>query len=318
MSRQIAAYTPNDYRLIRQAASPAQTPFGPIDVDDDVWTWRNTLNLKESTANYFDELKSLILLFDRGNTLATTTTDWLTAVSNAVTAAELKALNEFVSDVGATVLAKIVRFNPFVGTNATARTTPLIGASTDTLVATPTWTTTLGYTLNGTSQYVTSGVAVSGIGTGIGGLGVYYSAGLTAANQTLIGAKDSVNGNFSIDTLSTGPETRGYFGGTANFTTVATVLTAQTDHYLHIERTGATALEYYSDGASGNTQATSTSVTSANDNIYVGARNNDGTADAFTAGSVGCYCLTNGTLSDANVLTLSTAVNNLMGRLGRR
>lgn len=316
MSRLFATHETGNLRFLRDETPSIYSDWGPEKVDSDVWPMRNQLGLLESSDNYSKELKALIDVYANNGTIAATVTSWLAAVSNAVTAAELLAINQFISDVGATVAAKIVRFNPFVGTNATARTTPLIGSSTDTLVATPTWTTSAGYALNGTTQYINTGVTPAGVGTAIGGFGVHYNA-LTSANQTLIGSKDGSNGDFKLTYATSGTATTGTYGGTANSTTDATAIASLVKKYLHLSRTSSTNLEYYIDGVSTNVQATSTSVTSGNDAFFVGALNTDSVASGFTTGTVGCYCLTDGTLSDANVLTLAAAVNNLMGRLGR-
>lgn len=316
MATQVLKHMRNEMALWRKERGYVDPDWGYSLVNDSVWTQRNTLGLVESQDDYPSQLKSIIDVYNVAGGYNATVSTWQTAVSNAVTAKELQAANVFVNSIGATIAAKIVRFNPFIGTNGTARTTPLLGSSTDTLVATPTWAYASGYTLNGTSQYINTGVTPAGIGTAIGGLGVHYNA-LTSANQTFIGSKDGVNGDFKLTYATSGTATTGTFGGTANTTTNATAIASLVKKYLHLSRTSSTNLVYYIDGVSTNVQATSTSVTSGNDNFFVGALNTDGSASGFTTGSVGCYCLTNGTLTDAEVLTLSIAVNAFMGKLGR-
>lgn len=316
MSTQVLKHMRNEITLWRKERGYVDPDWGFNLVNDSVWTQRNTLGLVESQDDYPSQLKAIVDVYNKVGGYNATTSTWQTAVSNAVTAKELQAANIFVNEIGAGILAKIVRFNPFIGTNSTARTTPLIGAGTDTLVAAPAWAYASGYTLNGTSQYINTGIPTTSIGTAIGGMGVYYNALTSAANSTLIGSLDAVNGAFNL-TYTTTPATKGLWGGTANFTTDASTVANMVKKHLHVSRTGATSLVYYIDGVAANTQATSTTVTSSNDNCYVGARNNDGTADQFTTGAISSYVLSNGTLTAGEQLTLAAAVKAFMGKLGR-
>jgi len=286
--------------------------------DDDVWDYRNRLGLLESDGSYVNEIKTLNNLFDNGATLGTQTATYLTSLSVAqvaksLTAFELQAVDQWLTETS-TLSAKIIKACAFIGNTSAQRILPINGAGALTNNNTTTFGA-YGAVFNGTNQSILSGSALTTLGTATGGFGCWVQS-YTDGTSVIIGTTDGSQGAFRIQYNGSSNLLQGFFGGTTVHADGSYTL-FPTKQHIHLIRSSGSSLSLYVNGSLIQNTVTGVTPTTTSDVVTIGADNADGTPGSFSAATVGMFVLTT-TMSDAEVATLSTAVNNLMNRIGRQ
>lgn len=183
-----------------------------------------------------------------------------------------------------------------------------------TVVAAPTFTTDLGYAFNGTTQYVNTGFVPSTHAINLTGT----SQRLSAYERTNVNANTTSIGAFTSSTVNMRivGRTGTTLVGTLNSGTASFTITDGRGYSAVSRAGGGTTAKAYKNGAAlvdvtGLTVG-STLLAIA---LYIGARNNAGTADAFRAVTMG-FASVGAPMSDAQELAEYTALQVYMTAIG--
>ena len=82
-------------------------------------------------------------------------------------------------------------------------------------------------------------------------------------------------------------------------------------------RTSSTSLKLYNNGSLGNTQTATNTTSAPNLNLFIGARNNNNTADVYSSKQCAFASIGDG-LTDAEALAFYNAVQTFQTTLGRQ
>jgi len=241
------------------------------------------------------------------------TTTWLAALSTTPAQQTIYSVDAFFRQLradGNLAIDCMYLFAQDIQANANKS---LFNTATFTAVptGTPVWTANNGYQCNGSSNYIKTGFVPASSGTNY------------VTNSAMIGyySRLSISAVFNIDMASYDGSyfAEGYsnWAGTGmssliNGTTGITTANTQTQGLFVHNRNSSSNVQSWINGAmlaQGSTTATGKST----QQIYLGARNNNGTADGYTAQQYACAIVGAGSL---NMVTLNSAVNLLMTNLG--
>lgn len=154
------------------------------------------------------------------------------------------------------------------------------------LVNSPTFTTYSGYSLNGTTQYINSNFVPSTNATAgsqnNASTGVYISSGGQSNGQDI----GLITSTFRLAICARNTSNQTYANVNDNTTVTASNNTEAVGFYHAIRYTGA-ASELRRNNVSLTGIASTTSTGLGANNIYIGARNNSGTADLFSSRTIG-------------------------------
>lgn len=194
----------------------------------------------------------------------------------------------------------ILRLGIFIGNNAAAGLVPLrapSGPVRDTNVG-MTFDRATGFTTDGTSQYINTGVNPPVTN---GGLAIYMRTAQPASGTLVripIGSRSSAHGfGIRINSATTGGlalgRIAGSYGGSGSGPYPGVDLGGVSAGMYHVSRTGPTEIALYRNGTQIAQNATSMTPVDPGRPVYVGAYNGDGTAGFWpVAGtSIGGYCI---------------------------
>jgi hypothetical protein len=238
------------------------------------------------------------------------TTAWIAATSETDTTI-LNALNTF--EAGLIANSLTTKFNaiyPFVGGNSTKHAYNFINTATYQLTFTGGWThASTGALPNGTNAYANTGLIPSSVLT-------LNNAHFSAYLRTNTNAGVDVGCAIPGFTSQLAGRLTGIYIGNIHQTLNSTVANASsTGHYL-ASRTGATTNTGYKNGAS-ILASTVVSTTRPSVNVYLSARNNNGTADNFSARELALASIGSG-LTAGEVSTLYTLIQAFQTSLSRQ
>lgn len=170
----------------------------------------------------------------------------------------------------------------------------------------PTFATLTGWTFNGSTQYLTTGVVPA---AGYSAIVRFSGVGAPSTNAPVLGSGNTGAANgFQMNPVA------GALGGTSvqyvygnGFQTLVPQFTSGV--------IGITPLHDYIDG--GENGATGGTFSGAGQALYIGARNNGGTADRFLPGSIQAVAIYSTTLTTPEMATLAALMNALSGALGQ-
>lgn len=238
---------------------------------------------------------------------------WLSRVAGAggsVSSGQQAAVGTFITGLKSDGLwTKLRRLNPFVGEQLAACLIPLVNtlgstADTNNNFVSGDFSQTLGLLANGSSKYIATG-AVPPVASGRGGLSIFLPGTPptdTGSTHAYIGARDGSLGSYNL-TSTTTPGYGSVYGGVQSIN----IASALPGGLLHLERRSTTDLELYQAGTSVGTNVNLTAVNAITYDVYVGARNNDGSPQIYTINNtrLGGYAITDGTMSDTNAANFS-------------
>jgi hypothetical protein len=238
------------------------------------------------------------------------TTAWIAATGETSTTI-LNALNTF--EAGLIANSLTTKFNaiyPFVGGDSTKHRYNFINTATFQLTFNGFWTHSGNGALpNGTNAYANTGLLPSTVlALNDAHLGVYLRTSSNAGVD--IGATDGVVNTQIASRIA------GIYYGFINQTLVPTVANAaSTGHYI-ASRTGATVQTNYKNGAS-ILATTSVSTSRPAFNIYLGARNTNGTANNYSQRELAMASIGSG-LTAGEISTLYTLIQAMQTSLSRQ
>jgi hypothetical protein len=242
----------------------------------------------------------------------------VTAGGAALDIAHKVAIHTLVSGLKTDSLwTRLDRLWLFANQHATAALLDVKGLDTATAVNSPTFTADQGYAGNGTSSYINTTYNASTDGSAYtqnsAHIMVYDRTSRTssAGLPVLTGA---YNGSTTYSSIEPNP------GGTAYFlmndlTALTATGPANVQGAWITTRTSNVATAGYRNGSSFASTGASSSVSIPNFAFYVGARNNNGTADSFTSDQIAVF--TAGASLDATqAANLNTRIEAYMDALG--
>ena len=241
------------------------------------------------------------------------TTAWLAALSITPAQQTIYSVDAFFKQLRADGNLAIDCMYLFAQDNQTNANKSLFNTSTFTCAPTgsPVWTANNGYQCNGSSSYIKTGFTPSTSGTNYvtnsAMIGYYARNSIAAAASVDMAAYD---GSYFTEGYSnyTATGMASYINGT---TGIANVNTNTQGLFVH-NRNSSSNVQSWINGTM-LTQGSSTATGKCTQQLYLGARNNNGTADAYTAQQYACAIIGAGSL---NMVTLNSAVNLLMTNLG--
>ena len=234
-------------------------------------------------------------------------------------ATQKSAVNQLVLDLkSANIWTKMKAIYPIVGGSASSHKwnlkNPLDTNAAFRLSFSTGWThASTGMTPNGTSAYADTFLNTL---TNIPNAGhiSYYSRTQTISNtQTDIGNLNNIAPTSSNFIASTATINVGYYGNTSNFTQQNI---SDKRGYVISSKTSSTSLKLYNNGSLVSTDTSSNTVSAPNINLYIGSRNNNGTAETYSVKQLALVSIGDG-LTDAEASNLYTAVQNYQTTLGR-
>lgn len=238
------------------------------------------------------------------------TTAWKAATGETSTTI-LNALNTFEAGLIANSLTgKFNALYPFVGGTNTKHAFNFMNTSTFALSFNGGWTHSANGALpNGTNAYANTGITPS---TTLSLNDTHFSAYLR--NNTNAGADigcQSTGTAIELDSRNVGN-----FRGIANNLTFATVANTDSRGWFTVSRTTSTLLTTYKNGASSATSA-AVSISRPTTNLFLAARNNNGTTESYTARELAFASVGSG-LSSGDASTLYTLIQAMQTSLSRQ
>ena len=208
--------------------------------------------------------------------------------------------------------------------NTQQATIDLVSAAVATPVSAPTFAASQGYTFSG-ANYIDTGYAPFTNGTNFlrdsSSISTYVRTSRTSTNNgTAIGMFDAGgNGNQGIILPLGGSSLLSYDVNNSQFTAQVTNSPANAQGFYTATRTGASVQAVYKNSNS-TALATNTTASIALPNVspptfYIGARNQNGTANLFSTDQIAVTVLGGG-LTGANAAQLQTDINAYMTSLG--
>ena len=237
------------------------------------------------------------------------TTAWIAATGETDTNI-LNALNTFEAGLIANSLTgKFNAIYPFVGGNSTKHRYNFMDTTQFQLTFNGGWTHSANGALpNGTTGYANTGLTPS---TTLSLNDAHLSAYLRTNTNAGIDVGCAITG---ITTQLGGRLSGNYFGNINQSASSIVANANSTGHYL-ASRTGATTNTGYRNGASILASAV-VSTTRPSTNVYLGARNNNGTADNFSARELALASIGSG-LTAGEISTLYTLIQAFQTSLSR-
>jgi hypothetical protein len=244
---------------------------------------------------------------------------WASAVAangGAVSAGRVTLLNTYVNTLKAAGIWQLIDDElPLVAEDAAQALTSLKRRRLATVTAGPTFTADAGYAFNGTTQFINFGFVPSthaAAMTGTNMRAAVYARANVGSSGYALGTSDSGTRNLGIVPRNAG----GAFQFTANagLTTYATGITDSRGLSV-ASRTAAGVFEAYKNGVSIGTASPSSASVLPTRAIYIGARNNAGTADLFRASTIG-WVTVGASMSAAQELAYYNALQTFMTAVG--
>jgi len=236
------------------------------------------------------------------------TTAWIAATSETDTTI-LNALNTFEAGLIANSLTgKFNALYPFVGGTSGKHAFNFINTSTFALSFLGGWTHNANGALPAFNGYATTGIIPS---TTLSLNDTHFSVYLE--NNTNAGADIGCQTTGTVIQLDS--RNGGLFRGIANGLAVASVANADSRGWFAVSRTTSTLTTIYKNGASSATSATPSTSRPTN-GLVLGARNNNGTIDAFSQRQLAMASIGNG-LSSGEASTLYTLIQAMQTSLSR-
>jgi hypothetical protein len=244
---------------------------------------------------------------------------WATVVvanGGSVSAGRITQLNTYVNTLKAAGVWQLIDDEfPLVAENEAQALTSLKQRRLAVAVNSPTFTIDRGYAFNGTTQYIGPGFIPSTHALAMTAAnmraGVYERANINTATYS-IGTFDSSTRNIAIIPRSNGDAFR--FLLNSALTSYQTSVTDSRAFWVG-SRTAAGVFEGYKNGASTGTQAPSNAAVLPTRALYIGARNNIGTASDFRATTIG-WATVGASMSAAQELAYYNALQTFMTAVG--
>ncbi len=238
------------------------------------------------------------------------TTAWI-AQTGETDPTIISALNTFEGGlITNSLTSKFNALYPFVGGDVTKHSYNFMNTATYQLTFTGGWThSSTGALPNGTTGYANTGLTPSSILT-------LNDAHLSAYLRTNTNAGLDIGAAIPGNTAQLAGRLSGNYFGNVHQSLNSTVANANsTGHYL-ASRTGATTNTGYKNGASILSSAV-VSTTRPSVSLYLGARNNNGTADNFSARELAMASIGSG-LTSGETSTLYTLIQAFQTSLSRQ
>lgn len=235
-----------------------------------------------------------------GNLTATKSGYSFTAIAISALSGNLTAYN-FVSPWylygGVSPSVCVAAYQPLGAANIAASYINLANPGTYDLTATaaPTFDAATGWTFNGSSQFLLTGIAVNSYNWGFL---IRFSDGLTTDTRSIFGSRTDAAGNkrFGLFPALSGVA---YFGNGANLALAATTYTSGV--------IGLSKATGYQNGSAVDGTIGAGDGISTHEN-YIGCQNYNGTASYFWAGKIQALPIYNAELTAPQVLAISTAM----------